>query len=74
MLVGNVVGQLEQESFLPDGTIGETALIKVGVSVELSLGTESIPALQAILAVTTGIVHVAPTDTVANLQLLGLGT
>jgi hypothetical protein len=74
MLIGNAVGQLKQESLLPDGTVGETSLVEVGVSVQLSLGTECVPSLETVFAVTTGIVHVAPTDSVSDLEDLGVGT
>jgi len=74
MLIGNAIGELEQESLFPNGTVRETSLVEIGISVQLSLGTECVPTLEAVLAVTTGIVHVAPADSVSDLEHLSMGT
>jgi hypothetical protein len=40
----------------------------------LSFGTEGVVALETVLAVTTGIVHVSPTDSVSLLQDFTVGS
>jgi len=74
MFIGNAVGKLEQESLLPNGTVRETSLVEVGVAVQLSLGAEGVPSLEAVFAVTTGVVHVAPANSVSDLEYLGMRT
>lgn len=74
VLVRHVVRQLEKEALPPNSSVGETSLVEVGVTVHLSDDTESVEALKTLLAASAGIVHVTPTDTVALLEHLGVGT
>lgn len=74
ILILDVVGQLEQESLSPDGTVRERSLVQVVVAVQLSLDAKSVPSFEALFAATTSIVHVTPTDSVAFLEDLGIGT
>ena len=74
MFIGNAIGKLEQESLLPNGAVRETSLVEVGVAVQLSLGTECVPSLEAVFAMTTCVVHVSPADSVSDLEYLGMGT
>ena len=63
-LVGEVVGDLEEESLTPDTVRGERTLVGIGVTVHLSLGTVGLGTLQALLAVGARVVLVTPTNAV----------
>ena len=71
VLVAERIGDLEEEGLAPDGVRRERALVQIGVSVELALGTERLPTRQALLAAPAAVVLVAPADPVAFLQVLG---
>lgn len=73
VLVGETVGDLEEEGLLPDGGAGERTLVEVGVAVHGAARAVNILAGQALLAVAALVVLVAPADAVANLQGLDLG-
>lgn len=54
--------------------MGERTLVVVVVAVHLTLGAESLGSLQALLALRARVVLVSPSNAVADLEVLGVGT
>lgn len=67
-LIGEAVGDLEEEGLSPDTVGSERTLVGIGVTVHLSLGAVGLGALQALLAVRARVVLVAPTNAVTLLE------
>lgn len=62
MLTGNTVGDCEDVVGLPDGVVGEGALVEVGRAVHGALRAEGFVAGHALLAVTARVVLIAPSN------------
>ena len=72
-LVAHGVGDLEEEGLAPDSALGHAALVKVGHAVHLALGAEGLATLEALLAVTAGVVLVTPANAVTLLEDAAVG-
>ena len=68
MLVGNRIGDLEEECFAPDGVRGERADVEVAGAVHDYFGTEGFVPREALRAAATGVVQVAEADSVASMR------
>ena len=67
-LIAHVVGNLEKERLAPDGTLSHAALVKVGETVQGTLGAEGLVAAEALLAAAARVVLVTPANAVTLLE------
>lgn len=74
VLVGDVVGDLEQGELAPDGVRAEAPLVQVGVAEHLALRAVDVVAREALLAVPAEAVVVAPAHSVAYLHHFAVGS
>lgn len=72
--VGELIGDLEDEGLALDGVGSKAALVEVGHAVHLALVAVGFLACEALVAATAGVVLVSPSDAVALLQVLHVGS
>jgi hypothetical protein len=72
--IAHTLGDGVQEGFPPDGSLGEGSLVRVGHTVHGTLGTKDLLSLETLETVTTRVGLVSPSDTVALLEVLDIGS
>lgn len=69
VLVLNAVWDLEDEVFVPDGVACETALVQLGLTIQVSSFAHGLFASQTLLAMSTAVVLVPPSRAITGLEL-----
>ena len=73
ILLCHSIGDFEKERLAPDGLVGETALVEIGITVERVVGADILLPHQTLLALAARVVDVTPSYAVALFEGLDGG-